>query len=197
MLRSLRCVGGTTKPVPERLDLKKVNIRPYCDRTVVNRFCCGRRPIDQFLKNKAEKAGRRYELRVFCAHLGDSENVIGYYALQVGSDSVDELPDANKDNYLKTYLAFPAIHLHFLGVDESYHRQGLGEYLLMDVFSKVAQISEYVGFYALTVQSLDDHSTAFYKSLKFTEYSENLRQPKMLYPLEDILTLVRALPVAP
>jgi ribosomal protein S18 acetylase RimI-like enzyme len=163
----------------------------------VNRFCCGKRPIDQFLKNKAEKASRRHEMRVFCAHLGESENVIGYYALQVGTDSVADLPDANKDNYLKTYVAFPAIHLHFLGVDQDYHRQGLGEYLLMDVFSKVSQLSDYAGFYALTLQSLDADSTAFYQSLNFTVYSENLRQPKMLYPLADILTLVRgALPAA-
>ena len=41
----------------------------------------------------------------------------------------------------------------------------------------------------LTLQSLDDDSTAFYKSLNFAVYSENLKQPKMLYPLTDILTL--------
>jgi hypothetical protein len=38
--------------------------------------------------------------------------------------------------------------------------------------------------------SLDDYSTAFYKNLNFTVYSENLKNPKMLYPLEDILTLM-------
>jgi len=127
---------------------------------------------------------------VFCAHLEESENVLGYYALQIGTDSVAELPDVNKDNYLKNYVAFPAVHLSFLAVDETMQRQGLGQHLLMDVFSKVAQISEYAGFFALTLVSYDEESTAFYKSLNFTIYSENLRQPKMLYPLADILTLV-------
>ncbi|MFX8059726.1 hypothetical protein ABTK63_20565, partial [Acinetobacter baumannii] len=60
-----------------------------------------------------------------------------------------------------------------------------------DVFSRVAAIAEHAGFYALTLTSLDDDSTAFYKSLNFTIYSENLKNPKMLYPLEDILTLVQ------
>jgi ribosomal protein S18 acetylase RimI-like enzyme len=92
---------------------------------------------------------------------------------------------------LNRYVAFPAVHLSFLGVHEAYRRQGLGQYLLMDVFSKVAAISDFAGFYALTLQSLDDESTAFYKSLNFAVYSENLQQPKMLYPLADILTLVR------
>lgn len=172
------------------LDLKTVNIRPFTDDTIVNRFACGRRPLDQFLKNKAKKSMRRHECRVFCAHIGESNVAIGYYALQVGSDSVAELPEGNKDNYLKNYTAFPAINLNFLAVDESYRRQGLGQYLLQDAFDKVAKISEVAGFYALTLTSLDDDSTAFYRSLNFTIYSENLKQPKMLYPIADILTLV-------
>jgi len=126
-----------------------VNIRPFTDRTVVNRFSCGKRPLDQFLKNKAKKAVRRHECRAFCAHLGSSENAIGYYALQVGSDSVAELPEVNKDNYLKNYTAFPAINLNFLAVDETVQRQHLGEYLLMDVFSKVAAISITLDFMLL------------------------------------------------
>lgn len=133
---------------------------------------------------------RRHEQRVFCAHLDGSPNAIGYYALQIGTDSVDELPNANKNNYLKNKTAFPAVHLSHLGVDGPYQRQGLGEYLLMDVFSKVARIAECAGLYALTLQSLDADSTAFYESLNFTVYSENLANPKMLYPIEDILTLV-------
>jgi ribosomal protein S18 acetylase RimI-like enzyme len=173
------------------LDLTRIDIRPFSDEAVVNRFSCARRPLDQFLKNKAKKATRRHEHRVFCAHIEDSPVVAGYYALQIGTDSVSELPDADKNNYLKNYVAFPAIHLSFLAVHEEYHRQHLGEYLLMDAFSKAAAISDHAGFFALTLVSLDSDSTAFYESLGFRVYSENLRQPKMLYPLQGILALVR------
>ena len=128
---------------------------------------------------------------MFCAHLDGSPNVVGYYALQLGTDSVSELPDANKDNYLRNYVAFPALNLSFLAVDAQYHRQGLGEYLLMDVIERAAAIAEHAGYYALTLVSIDEDSTAFYHSLKFRIYSENTKLPKMLYPLEDILTLVR------
>lgn len=133
---------------------------------------------------------RRHEQRVFCAHVDGSATTIGYYALQLGTDSVDDLPNANKSTYLQNKTAFPAVHLSYLGVDYRYQRQGLGQYLLMDVFAKVARISECAGFYALTLQSLDDDSTAFYKSLNFTEYSENLANPKMLYPIDDIISLM-------
>jgi hypothetical protein len=71
-------------------------------------------------------------------------------------------------------------------------RQGLGGHLLMDVFAKAAAISEYAGFYALTLTSMNADSTAFYESLNFRIYSENTKLPKMLYLLEDILTLVSA-----
>lgn len=94
---------------PHRLDLAQVEIRPFDSAvTVVNRFACGKKPIDQFLKNKAKKAGRRMEHRVFCAHLGASPFCIGYYALQLGSDSVSEIPGGDK-TYLKNYTAFPAV----------------------------------------------------------------------------------------
>jgi ribosomal protein S18 acetylase RimI-like enzyme len=176
--------GATT------LDLTRVTIEPFSDRAVVNRFSCGERPLDSFLKNKAKKAVKRCEHRVFCAHLDGSQNVLGFYALQLGTDSVSELPEANKDNYLKNYVAFPALNLSFVAVDSQYQRQGLGGFLLMDVFSRASAIAEHAGFYALTLTSLDANSTAFYKSLNFRIYSENTKLPKMLYPLEDILTLV-------
>ncbi len=172
------------------LDLTRVAIEPFSDRAVVNRFSCGKRPLDSFLKNKAKKAVRRCEHRVFCAHINGTPNVIGYCALQLGTDSVSDLPDANKDNYLKNYVAFPALNLSFVAVDLQYQRHGLGKFLLMDVFVRAAYIAEHAGFYALTLTSLDDDSTAFYESLNFRIYSENTKLPKMLYPLEDILTLV-------
>jgi ribosomal protein S18 acetylase RimI-like enzyme len=119
-------------PNQSALDLTRVTIEPFSDRAVVNRFSCGQRPLDSFLKNKAKRGAKRCEHRVFCAYLDQSPNVIGYYALQLGNESVSELPDANKDNYLKTYVAFPAVNLGFLAVDAQYHRQGLGQHLLID-----------------------------------------------------------------
>lgn len=178
------------KPTRTHIDLTQVEILPFSDRTVYNRFTCGKRPLDQFL-NKARKSVKRNEHRVFCAHFNGSPSIVGYYALQVGGDSVSELPDASKDNYLKNYTAFPAIHLSFVAVHKDYQRQGLGEFLLMDVFSKVAAISDCAGFFALTLMSLDEESTAFYESLDFRAYSDHPKQPKMLYPLEDLLSLVR------
>jgi len=39
----------------EKLNLETIEMRPFSTETVVNRFSCGKKPIDQFLKNKAEE----------------------------------------------------------------------------------------------------------------------------------------------
>jgi GNAT superfamily N-acetyltransferase len=122
--------------------------------------------------------------------LAGSKNCIAYFALQIGSDAVPDTP-REKASYLQNYTAFPAVHLSSLAVDVPYQRQGLGTYLLMDIFDRVAAISEHVGFYALTLQSFDVASTAFYESLGFAAYTDG-PQPKMLYPLETILATVKA-----
>ena len=139
----------------------------------------------------------RSEQRTFCSHIGSTLDCVGYYSLQLGSDQVSEVLGA-KRSYVGNHVAFAAVNVTFLGVHEPYQRQGLGEHLLMDVFSKVAAISKHAGFYALTLQSLDEQSTAFYESLNFEAYAGSEKQHKMLYPLEDTLTLVdgRKLPAA-
>jgi GNAT superfamily N-acetyltransferase len=178
--------GSTDRPT---LDLATVSINVYDKVFSYNQFDCGRTPLNNFIKNKAKKSLARLEHRTFVA-LGDgSKRCLGYYALQVGSD---QLPQGNKHSstYVGGYAAFPAIHLSFLAVDRDFQRQGLGRYLLQDVFTRVAQVAKHVGFFALTLQSLDNDSTEFYRSIGFEEYTEGGHQPKMLYPISDILKLI-------
>ncbi|MEL7223996.1 MAG: GNAT family N-acetyltransferase [Cyanobacteria bacterium J06576_12] len=174
----------------EELDLLAVEIVPLDGTISVNSFDCGAPPLNKFLKNRAKKVTRRFESSVFCAVIGTQKRCIGYYALQVGSDT---LPPGNKrkrQDFSKEYIAFPAITLQWLAVDERVQGQGLGKYLLMNIFERLAEIAKQVGFYALTLQSYDERSTRFYRGLDFEEYSEGGTHPKMLYPLQRIIKLV-------
>jgi GNAT superfamily N-acetyltransferase len=182
--------GGKTPP----LDLSAVEVRKYTSTSVVNQFDSGKRPIDQFLKNKAKRHVRRYECMVYCAHIGSSPNVIGFYSLCVGSDAVSDIM-RNDNSYVKYRASFPSIHIHYLGVTQQYQRKGLGSFLLMDAFEKVRAIADYAGLYALTLQSIDESSTAFYKALEFEIYTEDETQPKMLYPIKNIIALVDGTPM--
>lgn len=102
---------------------------------------------------------------------------------------MNALPSKPAD-YTKNYTAFPAVHLAFLGVQKEFQRNGIGTALLSDVFDKVYKISQLAGMYALTLQSYDKNSTAFYESLGFARYSESEDSPKMLMPIRTILELV-------
>ena len=166
----------------------RVTIEPFKRDRPRNAFESGRRPIDAWYKNNAKKCVDRAEFRVFEA-IDERGAVVGYYALQIGNESMDALTN-KPDNYTKNYTAFPAIHLAFLGVKDTRQRQGIGSALLSDVFERVAMISDHAGMYALTLQSLDAESTAFYRSIGFEAYSDHPHAPKMLMPIRTIRQLV-------
>ncbi|GEO13542.1 hypothetical protein MAE02_12380 [Microvirga aerophila] len=126
---------------------------------------------------------------MFEAVLEADSRVVGYYALQIGNESMDALPNKPND-YTQNYQAFPAVHLGFLGVHREYQRKGIGTVLLTDIFEKVYRISEIAGMYALTLQSYDEDSTAFYKGLGFEAYTDHPTSPKMLVPIRIIRELV-------
>ena len=171
-------------PLPP-LDLSEVSVSPLTNDHVVNAFACGRKVIDEFLKRKALRCADRCELAVFAATMPQSRICLGYYALQVGSDTVPESRE-HKKSYLGAgeYSAFPAVELKFLGVDETYQGQGLGKYLLMDAMDRVYDITQNAGLYAMTLQPLDPEATAFYERAGFERYAEATgREPKLMYTI--------------
>jgi len=173
-----------------------VSIEPYdSTRHVVNRFDCGAKPLNAFLKNKAKSCSQRLEHKVIVATLDGSPNCIGYYTLQIGSDSIPQAFKVKQQDYITNYSAFPAINLGFLAVDQKHQGQGLGQHLLQDIFEIVASLTSYVGFYALTVQSMSAASTRFYEKIGFEEYSEGGGQPKMLYPIRSIISILDEKPL--
>lgn len=159
----------------------------------INRFSCGRPQIDRFVKNYAKKAEKRLEHRVYVAMNGPDTCPVGFYALQLGSESLDVF-DSRPDDYIRNLPAFPAVHLSFLGVRSDVHRRGVGRFLIADVIAKAYEISDHAGFYALTLVSLDDESTKFYKGLGFVPYSTRTAMPKMLLPIGVVRRLVETTP---
>lgn len=170
--------------VPQvQIDLKDLKLQPFSWSLVFNRFDCGRIPLNRFVKNKnkAKKEEQRFRQRVVVSTPEASNECVGYYALRLGSDNALK-PSAER--------GFQSVHLTNLAVDYRYQGQGIGRFLLMDAMDRVVRISDFAGFDALTLQSLDDDATAFYESIGFKIYEEG-RQPKMLYLLTDLLKLVR------
>lgn len=84
------------------LDLEQVSIHPLDGTCVLNRFECGKAPLDKYLKNTAKGHAKRLERRVYAATLEGSPNCIGYYALQLGSDAVPETYKKNRQDLSRT-----------------------------------------------------------------------------------------------
>ena len=179
-------------PAPETkasLNLSRLTVAKFDPRWhVYNRFDCDAGPLNGFIRNKAVKATARREFAVYVATLDNSPNVIAYYALQVGSDAVPNKHQM-KTTYLSTYAAFPTVSLAYLAVNRDQKRQGIGQFLLMHAFERVAEIADKAGLFGLSLQSYNKDSTAFYMSLEFARYGGTDEQPKLIYPLSLIYKL--------
>ena len=107
------------------------DLKPPCpinESHKLERFSCGFRSLDWWLKTKARRnenacASRTY---VLC---DQGDQVIGYYALATGSLSPEQAPRKVKRNMPNP---IPVMVLGRLGIDENHQGQGLGDALLRD-----------------------------------------------------------------
>ncbi|MFT4792145.1 MAG: GNAT superfamily N-acetyltransferase [Paracoccaceae bacterium] len=175
----------------EKIDPTRLSIRAFGPDAILNRFDCGNKSINAYIKNKnkAKSHNKRFETRVFTAHIDKGDKVLGFYALQVGTGRADGIPDKDK-TYLRSYSLLPAIHLPYLGVDISIKRQGIGSFLLADVARRAVGVSRNIGFYALTLTALDESAALFYDSLGFIRYHSS-KSLEMLMPLPSLVEMVQ------
>jgi GNAT superfamily N-acetyltransferase len=80
-----------------------------------------------------------------------------------------ELPP-NVASKLPRYPLIPATLLGRLAVDERRHRQGIGEYLLMDALRRSLAQSIQIAAAAVVVEAIDDAAAQFYRHFGFTQF---------------------------
>ncbi len=136
-------------------------------------FCCGKAPLDDFLRSQVSQYERRSLGRTYVAVLPGQKKVYGYYTLATGSIPLDHLPPKVAKKLPKH--AVPAVLLGRLAVDQSAQGRGLGEYLLMDAFRVALTLAESVGLYAVEVLAIDDGAKRFYEKYAFVPLTDNDR----------------------
>jgi len=132
----------------------------------LSNFCCGRQDLDDWLTKKAIKNQNKNNIKVYVAAEQSSAQVVGYYAIAMGSvqrDSAIGLLRRNSPNPI------PMVILARLGVHVDYHGQGIGAGLLKDCVLRSVHAMNVVGGAGILVHAIDDHAKTFYRKFGFTE----------------------------
>lgn len=134
-------------------------------------FSCGRPALDLFFAKRAwghHDAGiaRVYVLEEIAAESTLGE-ILGFYTLAASQITRERLQDILLHSLPKYPL--PVFYIGYFAVSQDRQRRGLGRILMANALLRCAEGAEQIGATGVFLDSLDDESTAFYRSLGFAE----------------------------
>ena len=146
-------------------------------------FSCGLDALDRYLRTQAGQDSRRRIASCFVLVAPD-RSVAGFYTLSATNIALVDLPPALSKK-LPRYPAIPGTLMGRLAVDRRHRGRGLGEWLLLDAFSRTLR-SE-IASYAFVVDAKDDAAMAFYERYSFMRLTSTGR--RLFLPLAEIAAL--------
>jgi GNAT superfamily N-acetyltransferase len=169
----------------EKIDLKKLIIKPLDSSLDRAAFYCGEPELDDFFRDNAVDHHERYLTRVYVA-LYDDE-IVGYYWLNAQSHSSKTISeDALKK--LERIPFAPCIYLGMIATLERLHGNGIGKVLMLHAFTQTLRVAELAGVYALTLEAINEEKAATYQRWGFKPFIEG--QFLMYIPLATIRTVL-------
>jgi GNAT superfamily N-acetyltransferase len=165
------------------LDLNVINIKS---------FDCGKDAINTYLrryaaKNMALNLNRTFVLPYVSEKSAEKPHVAAYYTLAYQTLVREELPDPTR---LPRY-PIPVILLAQLGIDQRFHRQGLGGKTLVHALRHAYQIASNpngIPAQGVVLDVLDQQALAFYQSFDFFLTLTD-RSMKLYAPMASLETL--------
>jgi GNAT superfamily N-acetyltransferase len=134
-------------------------------------FCCGKSPLDGFLRSLVSQYEKRSLGRTYIAVLPPEKRVYGYYTLASGSLPFSNLPIAVAKKLPKHPV--PVALLGRLAVDQTVRGRGLGAELLMDALQRCLELSHKLGIFAVEVMAIDSEAKGFYLKFGFVPLQDN------------------------
>src|SRR5437588_9239854 len=145
-------------------------------------FCCGKSPLDNFLRSLVSQYEKRRLGRTYVAVRPGEKQVLGYYTLASGAVPFAHLPGRMAKKLPRHPV--PVVLLARLAVDQSVQGQGLGGLLLADALRRCLGLADQLGVHAVEVDAIDEEARAFYEKYGFTALQDD---PLHLYlPLASI-----------
>ena len=130
---------------------------------VIDAFDCGREELNRFLQQHALQNQHSGGSQTYVGLV--DENVVGFYALAVGSVEPEHTPERVRKGMARH--AIPIMLLARLAVDQRWQRRGIGAALLKDAALRTLQAADIAGIRALVVHAKDDLAKRFYKRFDF------------------------------
>jgi GNAT superfamily N-acetyltransferase len=128
-----------------------------------NDFVCGKDALDRYFHNQITQDARRHLAAPFVMVMPDGA-ITGFYTLSGAALRLNDLPDVIARR-LPRYPLVPATLIGRLAIDQRYHGQGWGSFLLLDALHRCST-SEIASF-AVVVDAIDDEAKAFYLHASF------------------------------
>lgn len=154
----------------------------------VDRFECGRKQLDRWLRAYAGQGQRRDTARTFVVCRRGETGVVGYYTL-VASQVEQSKATSEVQGGTSRHFPIPVCLIARLAVDRSEQNVGLGRSLLLDALQRTERASRSVAMRAVLVHALDDEAAAFYMRFGFRPASAE--PMTLMVPLEAVRKALR------
>jgi GNAT superfamily N-acetyltransferase len=136
-------------------------------------FCCGKAPLDEFLRSLVSQYEKRNLGRTYVAVKAEEKKVHGYYTLASSA-----VPFAHVPSKIARKLPrhpVPVALLARLAVDRAAQGKGLGAELLMDALRRCRELSDTLGIFAVEVLAIDEEARKFYEKYGFAPLLDEQR----------------------
>lgn len=140
--------------------------RPITDSDLTVSFNCGVKSLNVWLQRQALKSNIRGTAKTYVVTDNQTNEVVGYYAIAMGSVSRDSAFSSLKRN---SPNPIPMVVLARLAVDERYQGKGIAIGLLQDCMLRSVAAMEVVGGAGILVHALDEQARTFYTKFGFKE----------------------------
>ena len=146
-----------------------------------NRFNCGIKPLNNYLKATANQQAQKDNNRTFVLEDEATPSyIIGFYTLTMASIDLQNLPlKLQKKHKLSTSGGLIAR----LAVDKRYKGKGFGEWLLVDALKKLLKASDTVAFPIIIVDAKEG-AKLFYEKYGFTAFHDS--ENKLYITVADV-----------
>ena len=146
-----------------------LRVEPLRASHMIDRFACGKKPLDDWLKQHARNAAGQ-GTRTYVLVDNENEAVVGYFAIAPHLLERETVPPQIGRG---APSQIPAILLAKLALDQSSQGTGLGRQLLVRALEKIVDVAKRAGGKLVVVDAIDDEAAEFYEHHDFTPIPGN------------------------